>query len=58
MKTKINISLEEDTAERLRQYAFEHHTSVSGAITTWIWAQKVKGEVLRGQQVMMERRQR
>lgn len=56
MKTRINISVSEDTAERLRQYAFEHHTTVSGAITTWIWAQKVKGEILRGQQVLEKRR--
>lgn len=56
MKTRINISVSEDTAERLRQYAFEHHTTVSGAITTWIWAQKVKGEVLRGQQTLEKRR--
>ena len=48
-KVKINLSLEEDTAERLKQYAYENHKTVSQAVTDWIWAQKVKGENLRGQ---------
>lgn len=49
MKTKVNLSLDQDTAERLKQYAYEHHKNVSQAITDWIWAQKVKNENLRGQ---------
>lgn len=48
-RTRINISLSHDTAERLRQYAFEHHCCISQAVTQWIWAQKVSGEQLRGQ---------
>ena len=49
MKVRVNISVEPDTAERLKQYAFEHHTTVSGAIEQWIWSTKVKNEQLRGQ---------
>ncbi len=43
MKRKVSISVSEDTAIRLRQYAREHHTSVSQAITDWIWQAKVMG---------------
>lgn len=49
-KTRINISITSDTADRLKQYAYEHHTTVSQAITDWIWSQKVKFENLPGQQ--------
>lgn len=49
MKVRVNISLEEDTIERLKQYAYENHTTVSGAITQWIWSARVKGENLPGQ---------
>ena len=48
-KIRVNISVEEDTLERLKQYAYENHTTVSGAITQWIWKAKVKNENLRGQ---------
>ena len=48
-KVRVNISLEESTHERLKQYAFEHHTTVSQAITDWIWREKVKNENVRGQ---------
>lgn len=48
-KVRINISLDMDTVERLKQYAYEHHTTVSHAITDLIWAAKVKNENLRGQ---------
>jgi len=50
MKQRVNISLSEDTIERLKQYAWEHHTNVSQAITDWIWSAKVKNEQIRGQQ--------
>lgn len=50
MKTRVNISVTEDTAERLKQYAFEHHKNVSQAITDWIWSVKVKNDQIRGQQ--------
>lgn len=49
MKQRVNISVTEDTAERLKQYAWEHHTTVSQAITDWIWSAKVKNEQVRGQ---------
>jgi ABC-type phosphonate transport system ATPase subunit len=42
VKRRINISVTEDTGERLKQYAKEHHTNVSQAITDWIWSVKVK----------------
>ena len=50
---RVNISIEEDTHERLKQYAFENHTTVSQAITDWIWNVKVKNEVPRGQLSMV-----
>lgn len=43
-KVRVNISLDESTLERLKQYAFENHTNVSQAITDLIWKQKVKNE--------------
>ena len=49
-KIRMNISVDEDTAERLRQYAWEHHSSVSKAISDLIWSAKVKNEQIRGQQ--------
>ena len=48
-RKRVSISLSEDTAERLKQYAFEHHTSVSQAITDWIWHAKVENGQIRGQ---------
>jgi len=48
-KIRVNISITEDTAERLKQYAFERHTTVSQAITDWIWREKVKFSNLPGQ---------
>lgn len=48
-KKRVNIYISEDTAERLKQYAWENHTSVSHAITEWIWHTKVKNEQVRGQ---------
>ena len=49
-KKRINISVTQDTEERLKQYAFENHTTVSQAITDWIWKTKVKNENIRGQE--------
>lgn len=51
-KKRVNISITPDTEERLKQYAYEHHTNVSQAITDWIWSVKVSGENIRGQQTM------
>ena len=48
-KVRINISVNPDTAERLKQYAWENHTTVSAAIEQWIWKEKVKNEQVRGQ---------
>lgn len=49
-KVRVNVSLSEDTVERLKQFAFENHTTVSQAITDWTWKAKVKNEQIRGQQ--------
>lgn len=49
MKQRVNISVTTDTAERLKQYAWEHHSTVSQAVTDWIWSAKVKNEQIRGQ---------
>ena len=54
MKQRINISITPDTAERLRQYAWEQHKSVSQAITDWIWSEKVKYTQIRGQTSLQE----
>lgn len=54
MKKRINISVTEDTEERLKQYAWEHHKNVSQAITDWIWSVKVKNEQIRGQTNLRE----
>ena len=51
-KKRVNISVTPDTEERLKQYAFENHKSVSQSITDWIWGEKVKNETIRGQQSM------
>ena len=51
-KKRVNIYVSEDTAERLKQYAWEYHTSVSHAITDWIWHTKVANEQIRGQTEM------
>ena len=51
-KKRVNISVTPDTEERLKQYAYEHHTNVSQAITDWIWSEKVSNENIRGQQTM------
>lgn len=50
MKKRINISLSEDTVERLKQYAWENQKNVSQAITDLIWSVKVKNSQIRGQQ--------
>ena len=54
MQKRISISLSEDTIERLKQYAWEHHTNVSLAISDWIWNEKVKNDQIRGQQTMKD----
>lgn len=48
-KTRVNITLYPDTLERLKQYAFENHTTVSAVIENWTWSAKVKNSQIRGQ---------
>lgn len=55
MRQRINISIEPDTAERLKQYAYENHTTVSRAIEHWIWSVKVKNYRVRGQQTLSDK---
>lgn len=43
-KKRINISVSLDTEKRLKQYALEKHTTVSQAITDWIWSTDIKPE--------------
>ena len=44
-KQTVNISLAADTRARLRTFAAENHTTVSQAITDWIWRQPLKSEM-------------
>lgn len=41
MKVRMNISVDESTAERLKQYAKDKHSTVSQIVTDFIWKQKV-----------------
>lgn len=43
-KQTINISVSPDTKERLKEYANMKHTTISQAITDWIWRQPLKSE--------------
>ncbi len=49
MKQRLNLSLTEDTAERLRMYVWENHKTLSQTVTDWTWAAKVKNSQIRGQ---------
>ena len=40
-RCKLNLSVDDETRDRLQQYAYDHHTTISQAITDWIWSQKV-----------------
>ena len=55
-RVKVNLSLEESTAHRLKQYAFEQHKTVSQAVTDWIWNEKVKNEQIRGQKSLFDKK--
>lgn len=49
-KRRTNISISQDTWDRLQQYAWEHHLdNISAAITHLAWQAKVKNEQVRGQ---------
>ena len=45
--------MSQDTAERLKQYAYEQHKTISQAITDWTWNAKVRNEQIRGQQSLV-----
>jgi hypothetical protein len=51
-KKRVNISISEDTSLRLKQYAKEHHTNVSQAITDWIWSVNLIQPQPKGHQAM------
>lgn len=51
-KQRVNISLDEDTLERLRLYAWENHATVSKAVTDLVWSAKVRNGEIRGQMVL------
>lgn len=40
--TPMTLSFTPDTKERLKAWAAQNHTTVSAAITQWIWAQPVQ----------------
>ena len=42
LKATMNISISHDTKKRLQDYAEQHHTTISQAITDWIWRQPVE----------------
>ncbi len=41
-KETMTLSFSAETKNRLRAYAEQNHTTVSQAITDWIWAQPVQ----------------
>ena len=43
-KVKLLLSLDEPTKARLEQYALEHHTTKSQAITDVIWRLKLDAD--------------
>lgn len=53
---RITISLDDETHDRLKQFAYEHHMTVSAAIKQWIWSQELKNENLCGQFLLVTRK--
>ena len=49
-KVRVNISLEKDTIEHLKEYAKENYTTVSQVITELAWTLKIKNPQVKGQQ--------
>lgn len=49
MKTKLTLSLDPEVAERLRQYAFEQHQTLSAVVTRWVMDAPVTYEIDRRQ---------
>ena len=52
MKTRMNFSLDPDTAERLKQLSLERHASMSQVMTDLIWTAKVSNSQIRGQMML------
>lgn len=44
-KKVISVSMDEEVYERLHQYAFEQHQTMSAVIIRWIMAARIRGEV-------------
>ena len=44
-RVQMTLTFTQDTKDRLREYADEHRTSVSQAITNWIWATQLRAEM-------------
>ena len=49
MKVKKLLSLDPEVAARLETYAYDHHMTVSQAVTQWILKQKVSKTQDKGQ---------
>lgn len=49
-KNRMSLSFDQATKDRLRAYAEARHTSVTQAITDWIWRQPVKPPPVDGEQ--------
>lgn len=48
-KATMTLSFSAETKSRLRTYAEQRHTTVSQAITDWIWAQPIQESPIPGQ---------
>lgn len=48
-KERLNVTLDTDVKERLRQYAEENKTTISQVITDWALKLKVHDPQIRGQ---------
>lgn len=57
MKSKrkmISFSVDQEIYERLHQYAFEQHQSMSAVLAGWVMGAKVKNEVSWRQQCLFD----
>lgn len=43
-RVSLQLSVTEDTKERLCDYAVERHSNMSQIITDWIWSVKLKSD--------------
>lgn len=57
-RRRLNITIAEDTYERLQQYVDENHigNGLSGGIEDLVWKAKVKNDQVRGQISLKERK--